>query len=76
MTLNYRQDAQNIVDGLGHLIDGLQYDTVKTKVTRKEWAKPQKVRQLYLLVILMVKMLISTTGEKIISNTITALLWQ
>ena len=41
MTLNYRQDAQNIVDGLAHLIDGLQYDTVKTKVTRKEWAKPE-----------------------------------
>lgn len=48
MTLHYRHDAQKIVDGLGHLIEGLQYDTVKTEVTRKEWAKPQGSRIVFI----------------------------
>ena len=48
MTLHYRSDAQKIVDGLGHLIEGLQYDTVKTEVTRKEWAKPQGSRIVFI----------------------------
>ena len=41
MSLAYRHDAQRIVDGLGHLLEGLQYDTVKSEITRKQWAQPE-----------------------------------
>jgi hypothetical protein len=41
MIVKYRSEASAIVSGLEHLIDGLEYEELNTKSTKKEWAYPQ-----------------------------------
>tara|TARA_R110002110_G_scaffold304344_1_gene518435 strand:- start:109 stop:834 length:726 start_codon:yes stop_codon:yes gene_type:complete len=41
MSVCYSWDAKAIVEGLGHLIDGLYYEQVTTTSTKKEWASPE-----------------------------------
>lgn len=41
MSVDYLSDAQQIVDGLGHLIEGLSYEKVSTQTSKKEWATPE-----------------------------------
>tara|TARA_R110001592_G_scaffold236291_3_gene494558 strand:- start:453 stop:1178 length:726 start_codon:yes stop_codon:yes gene_type:complete len=41
MNVNYKFDAKAIINGLGHLIDGLEYEEVNTETIKKEWATPE-----------------------------------
>ena len=41
MTVDYSWDATAIVEGLGHLIDGLYTERVVTSTTKKQWASPE-----------------------------------
>jgi hypothetical protein len=41
MSVDYSWDAIAIVEGLGHLIDGLYYEKVVINNTEKKWASPQ-----------------------------------
>jgi len=41
MSVCYSWDAKAIVEGLGHIINGLYYEQVTTTSTKKEWASPE-----------------------------------
>ena len=41
MSVHYGSDARAIVEGLGHLIDGLDYEQINTETTKKDWATPE-----------------------------------
>ena len=41
MTVDYSWDATAIVEGLGHLIDGLYTEKVVTSTTKQQWASPE-----------------------------------
>jgi len=41
MSVSYGADAIAIVEGLGHIIDGLEYEKVSTETSKKEWATPE-----------------------------------
>jgi hypothetical protein len=41
MTVDYRSEAIQIVEGLGHIIEGLNYEKISTESTKKEWATPE-----------------------------------
>tara|TARA_R110000744_G_scaffold110124_3_gene207773 strand:+ start:2774 stop:3502 length:729 start_codon:yes stop_codon:yes gene_type:complete len=40
LSVGYRGDAAAIVEGLGHLIEGLEYKQVIKETTKKVWAEP------------------------------------
>lgn len=40
MSVGYRSEAIQIVSGLGHIIEGLDYKKVSTETSKKEWAAP------------------------------------